>query len=258
MMHPVGGEPPCEPVVALRRVRVVYDRHPALDGVDLEVRAGERVALVGPSGAGKTTVLRLSTGSVRPTSGSVEVLGRDLDVVSPEQLREIRRRVGTVYQQLNLVGPLRVVHNVNAGRLGWWGPARALRSLVRPVQVDVAREALDRVGIGDKLFERTDRLSGGEQQRVALARVLVQEPELILADEPVSSLDPARAEEVMELLGEVVTDRRRTLIVSLHDFGLARRSCDRVVGVRAGRVAFDLPAGEVTDELGAELYRIDT
>jgi phosphonate transport system ATP-binding protein len=243
--------------VTLRGVRVTYGPHAALDGFDLEVAEGERVALVGPSGAGKTTILRLCTGSVRPTSGRVEVLGHDLGAVTPDELRDVRRRVGTVYQQLNLVGPLRVVHNVNAGRLGAWSRRRALRSLVRPAQVDVARHALARVGIADKLYERTDRLSGGEQQRVALARVLVQEPELILADEPVSSLDPARAEEVMDLLGAVVADRSRTLLVSLHDFGLARRRCDRIVGVRAGRVAFDLPAGEVTDELGVALYRIE-
>jgi phosphonate transport system ATP-binding protein len=238
-------------------VRVVYGPHAALDGFDLEVAAGERVALVGPSGAGKTTILRLCTGSVRANTGRVEVLGHDLGHVTPDELRDLRRRVGTVYQQLNLVGPLRVVHNVNAGRLGAWSRRRALRSLVRPVQVDEARHALTRVGIAEKLYERTDRLSGGEQQRVALARVLVQEPELILADEPVSSLDPARAEEVMDLLGEVVADSGRTLLVSLHDFGLARRRCDRIVGVRAGRVAFDLPAGEVTDELGVALYRIE-
>ncbi len=240
----------------LRSVRVDYGTHVALDGFDLEVRAGERVALVGPSGAGKTTILRLCTGSVRPTAGTVEVLGQNLDAAAPDQLRDLRRRVGTVYQQLNLVGPLRVVHNVNAGRLGSWGRGRALRSLLRPVQVDVVRDALEQVGIADKLSERTDRLSGGEQQRVALARVLVQDPALILADEPVSSLDPARAEEVMDLLGEVVVDRDRTLLVSLHDFGLARRRCDRVVGVKGGRVAFDLPAADVTDELGVELYRI--
>ncbi len=243
--------------VTLRNVRVTYGSSAALDGIDLEVAEGERVALVGPSGAGKTTILRLCTGSVRPTSGRVEVLGHDLGTVTPDELRDVRRRVGAVYQQLNLVGPLRVVHNVNAGRLGAWSRRRALRSLVRPAQVDVARDALGRVGIADKLYERTDRLSGGEQQRVALARVLVQGPELVLADEPVSSLDPARAEEVMDLLGEVVADRGRTLLVSLHDFGLARRRCDRIVGVRAGRVAFDLPAGEVTDELGVALYRIE-
>ena len=243
-------------VVSLRGVGVVYGRHRALDGFDLDVGAGERVALVGPSGAGKTTVLRLCTGSVRPAGGRVEVLGHDLGQAGPDELRAIRRRVGTVYQQLNLVGPLRVVHNVNAGRLGWWSRSRAVRSLLRPVEVDAARHALARVGIADKLLERTDRLSGGEQQRVALARVLVQRPELILADEPVSSLDPARAEEVMDLLGQVVADRSRTLLVSLHDFGLARRRCDRVIGMRAGRMVFDLPAGEVTDQLGVELYRI--
>ncbi len=244
-------------IVSLRGVRVLCDGHPALDAFDLEVNAGERVALVGPSGAGKTTALRLCTASVAPTSGTVTILGQDLATTSPAQLRDIRRRVGTVYQQLHLVGPMRVVHNVNGGRLGSWTRRRALRSLVRPVDVDVARLALARVGISDKLLERTDRLSGGEQQRVALARVLVQEPELILADEPVSSLDPARAEEVMDLLGEVAADRSRTLLVSLHDFTLARRRCDRIVGVRDGRVAFDLPAAEVSDDLGTALYRID-
>lgn len=244
------------PVISLRSVRVVYGGHAALDGFDLDVRAGERVALVGPSGAGKTTALRLGTGSVRPTSGTVEVLGQDLDAATPAQLRDVRRRVGMVYQQLNLVQQLRVVHNVNAGRLGSWSRSHAMRSLVKPVQVGLARDALAQLGIADKLYERTDRLSGGEQQRVALARVLVQDPELVLADEPVSSLDPARAEDVMNLLGVVLAERNRTLLVSLHDFGLARRRCDRIVGVRAGRVAFDLPTADVTDEMGIELYRI--
>ena len=243
-------------VVSLRGVSVVYGAHPALAAVDIEVRAGERVALVGPSGAGKTTVLNLCTAAVVPTTGSVCVLGRDLGAVSPTELRALRRRIGAVYQQLQLVGPLGVVHNVNAGRLGSWTTARALRSLVRPVEVAAAREALDRVGIADKLYERTDRLSGGEQQRVAMARVLVQRPDLILADEPVASLDPARAEEVMGLLGEVVAESTRTLLVSLHDFELARRCCHRVVGLRAGRVLFDLPAARVTDDIGTALYRI--
>lgn len=244
-------------VVSLRQVHVVYDGRPALDGFDLDVFAGERVALVGPSGAGKTSALRLCSGSIAATTGAVEVLGRDLIGATDSELQAVRRKVGTIHQDLHLIGPLRVVHNVNGGRLGSWSRSRALSSLVRPAGLDQAREALARVGIADKLMERTDRLSGGEQQRVALARVLVQSPQLILADEPVSSLDPARAEEVMDLLGEVVVDRSRTLIVSLHDFTLARRRCDRIVGVRAGRVAFDLPAGEVTEELGQDLYRID-
>ena len=246
-----------EVVVALRGVRVQFGGQAALDGVDLEVRAGERVALVGPSGGGKTTALRLCAAAVAPVAGSVTVLGTDLGPAAGDwEVRALRRRIGTVHQQLQLVGPLRVVHNVNAGRLGSWTAGRALRSLVRPRDVDAARRALARVGIADKLYERTDRLSGGEQQRVALARVLLQQPDLILADEPVASLDPARSEEVMDLLGAVVADRARTLLVSLHDFDLARRRCDRLVGLRGGRVQFDLPATRVTDDMGAALYRI--
>jgi len=244
------------PAVSLREVTVSYGAHRALVGVDLEVAAGERVALVGPSGAGKSTLLRLCNGAAAPSSGQVTVLGHDLSRCSARELRAVQRQVGTVHQQLHLVGPLRVVHNVNAGRLGTWSSLRALTSLVRPLEVGSARDALARTGMQHKLFERTDRLSGGEQQRVALARVLVQQPEVVLADEPVSSLDPARSEEVMRLLTEVVADGRRSLLVSLHDFDLARRLCDRVVGLREGRVVFDLPADEVSDRLGAQLYRI--
>lgn len=244
-------------VVSFRGVGVAYGTLPALVGVDLEILAGQRVALVGPSGAGKTTALHLCSAQVLPTAGTVTVFGHALAGADSAQLRAVRRRIASVYQQLHLVGPLRVVHNVNAGRLGSWSTARALASLVRPADVDAARTALARVGIADKLFERTDRLSGGEQQRVALARVLIQQPDLILADEPVASLDPVRADEVMDLLGAVVSGGTGTLVVSLHDFDLARRSCDRVVGLRRGRILFDLPADRVTDEVGTDLYRID-
>jgi phosphonate transport system ATP-binding protein len=243
-------------VVSLRRVGVTFGADPALVDVDLRVDEGENVGLVGPSGAGKTSLLRLCNGTLAPSEGDVEVLGQRFVGCSAGQLRAVRRRIGTVHQQLHLVGPMRVVHNVNAGRLGSWNLTRALWSLVRPSDVARVRAALHRMGIADKLFARTDRLSGGEQQRVALARVLVQEPDLILADEPVASLDPARSDAVMDLLTTVVAGRHRTLIVSLHDFAVARRSCDRLVGIRAGRVVFDLPAGEVTDRMGADLYRI--
>jgi phosphonate transport system ATP-binding protein len=243
-------------VVSLRQASVAFGRTSALAGVDLRVDAGERVALVGPSGAGKSTLLRLCNGTVAASAGEVRVLGQRLAGCTPRQLREVRRRIGTVHQQLHLVGPLRVVHNVNAGRLGTWSLPRALASLVRPLEVAADRQALRSLGIEDKMYERTDRLSGGEQQRVALARVLVQRPDLILADEPVSSLDPARSGEVMDLLTGVVAAGGRALLVSLHDFDLARRICDRVVGVRAGRVVFDAPAGEVSDRMGADLYRI--
>ena len=244
-------------ILALHHVGVRFGDHMALEDVDVAIGPGERVALVGPSGAGKTTFLRLADRSVTPTSGTVATFGAERVPTGAADARAARRRVGTVHQHLHLVGPLRVVHNVNAGHLGRWTRRRALWSLVRPREVDVARAALDRLGIADKLGERTDRLSGGEQQRVALARLLVQDPELVLADEPVASLDPARAEEVMDLLCDVVAGRTRTLVVSLHDFDLARRRCDRLIGLRAGRVVFDAPAADVTDAMGHALYRID-
>ncbi len=242
--------------VRLDGVSVSYAGRAALTAVDLTVRAGERVALVGPSGAGKSTLLGVCTGAVRPSAGDVQVLGESLATLRPAGLTAVRRRIGSVHQRLHLVGRLRVVHNVNAGRLGQWSTWQALTSLVRPREVADAREALSRLGIADKLFERTDTLSGGEQQRVALARVLLQDPDLVLADEPVSSLDPARADEVMRLLCGTVATPSRALVVSLHDFELAVRWCDRVVGLREGRVLFDVPAAEVGGRLRDQLYSL--
>ncbi|MFN3215392.1 MAG: phosphonate ABC transporter ATP-binding protein [Acidimicrobiales bacterium] len=230
---------------------------PALDDVSLRVGAGERVAVVGPSGAGKSTVLALANTSLAPTSGSVRVFGQDPVSLGPGELRALRVRVGTIHQQLHLAGPLRVVHNVNAGHLGRWSPWRAWRSLLRPLGVDDARAALDSLGIADKLWERTDNLSGGERQRVAIARVLVQNAELVLADEPISALDPTRGREVLDALCGVAAQGGRSLLVSLHAFDLAMEYFDRVIGLRAGRVVFDRPPADIGADDAAALYRID-
>ena len=245
-------------VFSLRRVEARFGSTVALAGIDLDVHPGERVGLIGPSGAGKTTLLSLLNGSLLPSAGTVRVLGQDLSALRPAERRRLQRRIGTVYQQYNLVGQLRVVHNVNAGRLGHWSTARAVRSLLSPREVGGAAAALDRVGIGEKLYERTDTLSGGQQQRVALARVLVQEPAAILGDEPIASLDPARAEEIMSLLAALAgPETGRALVVSLHGVEHAFRHCDRLVGLRGGGVVFDAPVGEVTGDMVEALYRID-
>lgn len=241
--------------LALREVTVRYGPRTVLD-LSLTVARGERVALVGPSGAGKSTVLGLANGSVTPTTGAVTTLGTELGAASRRKLRAVRAGIGTVHQRLDLVGPLTAIHNVNAGHLGRWGLLRSLASLVRPLEADVARAAMARLGIEDLAGIRTERLSGGEQQRVALARIIVQDPPLVLADEPISSLDPQRARVVMDLLAGVVAEGDRTLLVSLHDFDIARSMCDRVIGLRQGRVVFDLPAGEVTDTHREQLYRL--
>ena len=226
----------------------------ALDGVSLAVEPGEHVALIGPSGAGKTTLFRLLNLTLRPTGGSIRLDGDDAAVLAGPRLRAARRRVGTIYQQHHLVGRLRVVHNVLAGNLGRWSTARALASLVRPADVDRAAAVLDRVGIGDKLWTRTDELSGGQQQRVAIARLLVQDPDVILADEPVSSVDPSLAASIVSMLCDLSVEGGKTLLVNLHSVELALRFFPRVVGVRDGRIAFDRPASEVGPDLLEGLY----
>lgn len=244
------------PVLRLEEATVRYGARTALQA-SLTVHEGERVALVGSSGAGKSTVLGLATASRPLTSGTVQVLGEDLSRLSARRLQRLRSRIGTVHQQLDLVGPLAAIHNVGAGNLGRWSAATAIASLIRPRERERSLAAMERLGITHLARTRTDRLSGGEQQRVALARVLVQNPQLVLADEPIASLDPERAREVISLFTRTAAEDGRTLLVSLHDFGIARRSFDRVIGLRSGRVQFDLPADEVTEAHGAELYRLE-
>ena len=215
------------------------------------VASGERVALVGASGAGKSTLLAVANGSVLPTAGSVRVLGTELGARPP---RRLRARVGTVHQSLELVGRLRVVHDVNAGRLAEWSAARAAWSLVRPQGLPEVLAALERVGLADRAFERTERLSGGQQQRVALARLLVQQPDLVLADEPASALDPVLADRALTVLGELALARGGALVAALHDPGLVRRHCDRVVGLADGRVVLDRPVAALSAADLAGLY----
>ena len=243
---------PLASALSLRNVTCQFGSVVALQSVSLAIASGERVALVGPSGAGKSTLLSLLSGSLSPTSGEVRILDRAIENLRGRQRRKLQQQVGTVYQQHNLVTNLKVVHNVNAGHLGRWPLWKALWSLAWPQQVTVAKKALAQLGIADKLHARTDRLSGGQQQRVALARVLVQGPQIVLADEPVASVDPARSHDIMRLLCEVGSGR--TLLVSLHDVGLAKAYCDRIIGLRQGRLVFDLPSQSVSDYHFTNLY----
>ncbi len=248
-----------EPLLHLDRVTVRYPNgdEPAVEDLSLTVGSGERVALVGPSGAGKSTVLALAAGLTLPTSGTARVFGVESTELGRRAHRAERSRVGIVSQDFSLVGPLRVANNVAAGRLGRWSWAHAMKSLVRPGPIDEIADALERVGIVDKIWDRADQLSGGQQQRTAIARALFQEPDLLLADEPVSALDPARSDAVMaELAATVVGDK--AIVASMHDAPLALRHCDRIVAIRDGRIVFDMPSTEVTDSLLDDLYALDT
>ena len=239
----------------LRGLRKVFaDGEIALDDVSLTVGRGEHLAFIGPSGAGKTTLFRILNLTLKPTAGALVLDGQDVATLSDAELRRARTRIGTIYQQHNLVGRLRVVHNVLAGNLGRWSMATALASLVRPRGVDTAARALEQVGIPEKLWARTDELSGGQQQRVAVARVLIQKPDIILADEPVSSVDPSLAVTIVSLLRDLSHESRKTLLMNLHSVELALTYFPRIVGIRDGRVHFDLAPDKVSAELLAELY----
>jgi phosphonate transport system ATP-binding protein len=242
------------PVVRLRRAGRRFGSHNAVTDIDLTIEPGERVAVLGASGAGKSTLLSMLNGSLPATSGEVEVIGTRLAGLPPARLRALQRRIGTISQRLDLVDQVRVLHNVNAGRLGSWSTARALAALAWPRVDTTVTEALDWVGLAWAVHERTERLSGGERQRVAVARLLVQNPELVLADEPVSSLDPTRAAGILDLL--CATRPHVSIVVSLHQPELARRHCTRAIGLRNGRLVFDMPAPHLDDQMLTDLYAL--
>jgi phosphonate transport system ATP-binding protein len=230
----------------------------ALTPIDVSIASGERVALVGPSGSGKTTLLSLLNATVTASAGTVEIRGDDVASLSPGGLRSVRSKIATIPQNLGLTPNLRVWQNVATGRIGTRGLLGGLRDLLFLPKAALAEihELLDRVGIEDKLFARTSQLSGGQQQRVAVARALFQKPDANLADEPVSSVDPARAASLVELLTDLAAERGLTLVMSLHNLELARAHFPRLIGLRAGRVHFDQNPAELDDAAFAKLYEL--
>jgi phosphonate transport system ATP-binding protein len=238
----------------LNHVTHWFDRDVGLEDFSCTIALGDRVGLIGSSGAGKSTLIRLLNLTLTPTSGELRVFDRPTSSLTQKSRRQLQRQIGTVYQQFHLIDNLQVIHNVNAGNLGRWSLLKALVSLIYPFDRQGAIAALTQVGIPEKLYERTDQLSGGQQQRVAIARVLVQNPLVVLADEPTASLDRELSQDVMDLLCDLCTQQNRTLVMSLHDVGLARRYCDRLIGLKQGRMLFDCATEDVTEAMLAQLY----
>lgn len=226
----------------------------AIAGATLQVAQGERVAVIGPSGAGKTSLLRVAGASVRASEGRVEVLGQPPWALPAAALKALRARIGVVHQAPPIPPRLRVVTAVLAGKLGAWPARRALLSLLVPADAAGAQAALARLGLGDRLWERCDRLSGGQLQRVGIARVLYQAPDLVLADEPVSALDPTLADATLRELVAQSQATGATLLASLHAVDLALKWFGRIVGMREGRIVFDAAAAEVTPAMLQDLY----
>lgn len=227
--------------VQLDRVTCRFGNLVAVDEVSFSIGEGERVAFIGPSGSGKTTLIRLVNSMLTPDEGSLEVLGEDVASLGVADLRRLRARIATIPQHLGLVENLTALQNIVLGKGGRRGTFRSLRDLLAPSRGDTEsiHALLDRVGIEDKLFTRVSQLSGGQKQRVAIARALFQEPDIILADEPVSAVDPARARDTVELLCALSEEDDFTLCVSLHHLELAREFFPRVIGLRSGAVKFD-------------------
>ncbi|MCH8897780.1 MAG: ATP-binding cassette domain-containing protein [Chloroflexi bacterium] len=246
-------------LVSAEGISKSYSQARALAPLSFDIQPGERVALAGPSGSGKTTLLYLLAGILQPDEGQLFIGNRSLALLQPG--REMSQLVGIIHQQYDLVPQLPVIHNVLAGRLGQWSLWRSIISLFWPRDRLMAEFALDQLGIADKAQERTSHLSGGEQQRVAIARLMVQSPSLVLADEPVASLDPAQAEEMLRLLTNLTINNTsnagKTLIVSLHSPYLIQKYCSRVIGLRKGRMVFDLPASEVSESVLDDLYSLN-
>lgn len=232
----------------------VYNEARVLDDLDFSIQQGERVAIIGPSGAGKTTLFRLLSAVIKPDAGTVTTLGQETSHLRGRALRQLRREVGVLYQNDNLIQNLRVVHNVLMGRLGSWWLPRAVLSLFWPQQLQEARNALAEVELEHKLWSMPGELSGGQQQRVAIARLIVQRPRVMLADEPVSQLDIRLGREIIELLSGIASRMGTTLLVNLHTLELLHGHFGRVIALREGKLFWQGSPNEITRDLLRDLY----
>lgn len=231
--------------------------HVALRNVDLQIAKGERVALIGPSGAGKTTLLRLLATHLQPSTGAFELLGCQPWALSVGARQKLRSRIGLIHQAPPLPARQRVITAVLAGRLGQWSLGHSLLSLIHPLDKQGATEMLGKLDLADKLYERCDQLSGGQLQRVGIARALYQNPTLMLADEPVSAMDPVLAAYSLSVLSREAANSQATLVASLHSVKLALEHFPRVIAVRDGQILFDKASSTVTSNELDTLYAND-
>lgn len=230
------------------------DGETALKGVNLSMDQGQVLALIGPSGAGKSTLIRCTNRLVEPTSGSIKLEGEELTNLNARGLRRARRRMGMIFQEYALIERLTVMENVLSGQLGYVG---FWRSFLRKFPQDVVDEAfrlLDRVGLSEFFDKRADALSGGQRQRVGIARALLQNPRILLVDEPTASLDPKTSRQIMRLIMELCEERGLAAIINIHDVPLAMMFVKRIVGLRQGEIVYDGNPDELTPERLTEIY----
>ncbi|WP_028402684.1 phosphonate ABC transporter ATP-binding protein [Ectobacillus panaciterrae] len=242
-------------MIEFRNVSKVYPNGTkGLHHINLSIDKGEFVVIVGLSGAGKSTLLRSINRLHEITDGEIVIDGQSITTAKGKELRHIRRDIGMIFQSFNLVKRSSVLKNVLSGRVAYHSTLRTILGLFPKEDVQLAFDALDRVNILEKAYSRADELSGGQQQRVSIARALAQEAKIILADEPVASLDPLTTKQVMDDLKRINQELGITTVVNLHFIDLAREYATRIIGLRGGEVVFDGPVEEATDEKFAEIY----
>lgn len=243
-------------MLRLHKVAMTYPNGvTAVRPTSISVPKGQFLVLLGPSGAGKSTLLRCLNGLITPTEGDVIVEDQGSIFRNRRSLREHRRRTGMIFQQHHLIGRLTALQNVLLGRVGAHGSLRSIFPLPRADRL-IALQSLDRVGLLDRALDRVDELSGGQQQRIGIARAMAQRPQLVLADEPVASLDPASGEKVLADLHRICREDGITAIVSLHQVELARRFADRVIGLAGGRIVFEGTASQLGQTILDQIYTV--
>lgn len=243
-------------MLKLTDLHVSYDgKTDVLRGLSLNVEKGEWIGIIGRSGSGKSTLLRSVHLFTRPRSGSVCVDGIDLMRLSGAELKKMRRKIAFIFQDYNLIDSLTVLENVLTSRLGYQNPVRSLLGIFTESDYARATKSIERVGLGEKMFEKAKNLSGGQKQRVAIAKALCQDADIILADEPVSSLDQGTTVQIMEYFKLIHEKKHKTLLINLHNVELAKKYCRRIVAIDGGIVVYDGASEDLSDELIERLYR---
>lgn len=226
--------------------------------VDLTINDGDFISIIGLSGAGKSTLLRAINRLNEITEGEIVIDGKSLTKANKQELRKIRRGIGLISQQFNLVKRSTVQKNVLSGRLGYYSTIKSVLGIFSKEDYELCNDVLEKVGLSDKLHERCDNLSGGQQQRVSIARTLFQQANIILADEPVSALDPVTSQEIMEELKNINETMNKTVIVNIHSVDLAKQFSKRIIALQDGRVVFDGTPKELTNEMLTMIYKGDS
>lgn len=241
-------------MLEIKNLTVEYGNFRAIDNVSFTIKDGEFVAVIGSSGGGKSSLMKAINLLVKPKSGSIKIDGEEMTELSSRKLRMKRRKIGFVFQDYNLIDRLSVIENVLTGRLGYKSSLKSLLGIFSKEEYKNAEKALEKVGLSEKLFVRGDELSDGQKQRVAIAKALVQEPKIILADEPVASLDVNSSKIIMEYFKEINRVQGITVIINIHDVNIALKYADRVIALKKGKIVFDGKGSEITDDVLKRVY----